>query len=542
MTWKRQKVDDKDALPVAAHRQAVLDALDEHGVLVISGDTGCGKSTQVPQFLLDQDAAHRIVVTQPRRLAARALAERVSAERGSVVGRTVGYAVSRDRVTSLNATRCTFMTVGLLLQLLVFRTKEFFATYSHVIVDEAHERDVDLDLLLLLLRRAMKKQAAAIEAEAAAPPAAAADAADDGAAADAGGADSAGGDAATVGEKRARDDGGEEGAAAAPAPAPAAAKPAAVKSGTKLRLVVMSATIDADAFAKYLGGCSIAEAKARGAAAAAAAEGGAGPSEESAAPVPSPAITVGARMHPVGMYCIEALQSAFAAAGPPTVQIDGEAAGAAAKLHPALFSFVEFLLQQLVAGTLFKQLKPEPPKDVPEGGGVLIFLPGVAEIQECLKALKRAGLANRAAGLTLLPLHSLQDAAEQQAAMARPPPGTRKVILATNIAESSITARRPAAAAAAAPRRPPRAALPFGRRHPSLPPSPHVPCARKMICEGRIEMRGPSRGVTRSRAHDRCVFQPRDTPPASRLTATSFSSLSLPSAMPHPSVSSHPSL
>ena len=130
-------------------------------------------------------------------------------------------------------------------------------------------------------------------------------------------------------------------------------------------------------------------------------------------------------MHPVGMYCIEALQSAFAAAGPPTVQIDGEAAGAAAKLHPALFSFVEFLLQQLVAGTLFKQLKPEPPKDVPEGGGVLIFLPGVAEIQECLKALKRAGLANRAAGLTLLPLHSLQDASEQQAAMARPP-GTRK--------------------------------------------------------------------------------------------------------------------
>ena len=103
MTWKRQKVDDKDALPVAAHRQAVLDALDEHGVLVISGDTGCGKSTQVPQFLLDQDAAHRIVVTQPRRLAARALAER-SAERGRWWV-DEGYAVSRDRVTSLNATR-----------------------------------------------------------------------------------------------------------------------------------------------------------------------------------------------------------------------------------------------------------------------------------------------------------------------------------------------------------------------------------------------------------------------------------------------------
>ena len=132
---------------------------------------------------------------------------------------------------------------------------------------------------------------------------------------------------------------------------------------------------------------------------------------------------------------------------------------------------MEFLLQQLVAGTLFEALKPEPPKDVPRAEGVLIFLPGVAEIQECLKALKRAGLANRAAGLTLLPLHSLQDGpAEQQAAMARPPPGTRKVILATNIAESSITARRPRrrrrAAAAAAPPPSARPPSPSDDAHP----------------------------------------------------------------------------
>ncbi|KOO25957.1 ATP-dependent RNA [Chrysochromulina tobinii] len=135
MTWKRQKVDDKDALPVLKHKQ------------------------EVPQFLLDSDPKAKIVVTQPRRLAARALAERVTAERGSVIGRTIGYAVSRDKATTLGTTRCTFVTVGLLLQLLVFRPADVFNAYTHIIVDEAHERDVDLDLLLLLLRRALRRQA-----------------------------------------------------------------------------------------------------------------------------------------------------------------------------------------------------------------------------------------------------------------------------------------------------------------------------------------------------------------------------------------------
>ena len=69
---------------------------------------------------------------------------------------------------------------------------------------------------------------------------------------------------------------------------------------------------------------------------------------------------------------------------------------------------------------------------------MLIFLPGFAEIQECLKALKRGGLGADA-GLTLIPLHSLQEADEQGAALAKPRGGMRKVILATNIAESSIT-------------------------------------------------------------------------------------------------------
>ena len=125
MSWTRPGAEGAaEPPPIVAHKQTVLEALAAHGAIIISGETGCGKSTQVPQFLLDENPAHRIVVTQPRRLAARALAERVSMERGSALGRTVGYAVSRDKVTTMGTTRLTFMTVGLLLQLLVFRSKE----------------------------------------------------------------------------------------------------------------------------------------------------------------------------------------------------------------------------------------------------------------------------------------------------------------------------------------------------------------------------------------------------------------------------------
>jgi hypothetical protein len=88
-------------LPIHAHRSVLCRTFKQHLVTIVSGDTGCGKSTQVPQLVMDDDARARVVCTQPRRLAAVALAKRVAAERGEKIGRpgcTIAYQIAGDKV------------------------------------------------------------------------------------------------------------------------------------------------------------------------------------------------------------------------------------------------------------------------------------------------------------------------------------------------------------------------------------------------------------------------------------------------------------
>ena len=109
-------------LPIAAHRGSVLAAVAVHPCIVVQGDTGCGKSSQVPQYILAAAVAGgtrcSIVVAQPRRVAAVTLAQRVAAELGEGVGGTVGYAIGQARERS-ERTRITFVTTGYLLQVCV---------------------------------------------------------------------------------------------------------------------------------------------------------------------------------------------------------------------------------------------------------------------------------------------------------------------------------------------------------------------------------------------------------------------------------------
>ncbi|KDD73122.1 hypothetical protein H632_c2511p0, partial [Helicosporidium sp. ATCC 50920] len=142
-------------------RAQVVSLLSRHRVVVVSGATGCGKSTQIPQFILEeavhrgQGGSTRVVVTQPRRVAALGLAARVASERGESVGDVVGHAVRLD-VKAGPRTRLLYCTAGVLLRRLVDDPVALGTT--HIVLDEVHERSVEGDLLLLLLRRALAKR------------------------------------------------------------------------------------------------------------------------------------------------------------------------------------------------------------------------------------------------------------------------------------------------------------------------------------------------------------------------------------------------
>ncbi|KAK2461453.1 hypothetical protein APHAL10511_005916 [Amanita phalloides] len=150
-------LSNRQRLPAFKHKDAFLANLASHRVVVVIGETGCGKTTQLPQFILDslilsgRGSEASIIVTQPRRLAAISVAKRVSAER--LDDGSVGYAVrGESQVTS--KTKLLFCTTGVALRRVA--SGDQFHNVSHVIVDEVHERSVDNDVLLLALKEILR--------------------------------------------------------------------------------------------------------------------------------------------------------------------------------------------------------------------------------------------------------------------------------------------------------------------------------------------------------------------------------------------------
>ncbi|KAG9314362.1 P-loop containing nucleoside triphosphate hydrolase protein [Chiua virens] len=160
-------------LPIYTRSQQLLSHISEHDVTICMAATGSGKTTQVPQLILDdyinrgQGAHCNIVCTQPRRLAALSVADRVAKERGELVGRgSVGYSVRFESNLPEEHGSITFCTIGVLLRRLQSAMAEGglvaakLDQLTHILVDEVHERDIDTDLLLVVLKRLIEDRKA----------------------------------------------------------------------------------------------------------------------------------------------------------------------------------------------------------------------------------------------------------------------------------------------------------------------------------------------------------------------------------------------
>ncbi|XP_068159676.1 putative ATP-dependent RNA helicase DHX57 [Drosophila tropicalis] len=381
-------INGRKQLPAFAEMERILALIEQSPVVVISGETGCGKSTQVPQFILDNwffqslqrsddkniDMPHvEIICTQPRRLSAIGVAERVAAERLDRIGQLVGYQIRLENKIS-SSTRLSFCTTGILLRRLA--SDPLLGTVTHVIVDEVHERSEESDFLLLILKHILRER-------------------------------------------------------------------------KDLKVILMSATLNASLFSDYFGG--------------------------------APVLDIPGRTFPVQQlfledilevsnfvmetdtkFCRKLKKSELAelmweqeyadvqATGqPPGKKIKDEKLTLAEtynryadfskttcrsiyQMEPMMINpdLIESVLTYIVEGS----------HEWPREGTILIFLPGFQEIQTVHDSLLDHSIFSPRAGkFVLVPLHSSLSGDDQALVFKRAPPGKRKIVLSTNIAETSVT-------------------------------------------------------------------------------------------------------
>ncbi|CAK4652169.1 unnamed protein product [Aphanomyces euteiches] len=149
--------EQRESLPVFKLKRQLMDAILNNQVLVVIGETGSGKTTQMTQYMAEMGlTAHGMIgCTQPRRVAATSVAKRVAEEFGCPLGQEVGYAVRFEDMTS-NETVIKYMTEGMLMREYLADNK--LSRYSAIILDEAHERNINTDVLFGLLKALLKQR------------------------------------------------------------------------------------------------------------------------------------------------------------------------------------------------------------------------------------------------------------------------------------------------------------------------------------------------------------------------------------------------
>ena len=295
-------------LPVTQRREDIAAAIRDHQVVSVAGETGSGKTTQLPKICLELGRGRRtkagglIGHTQPRRIAARSVAERIASELKTELGDLVGYQVRFTDRTS-RAGRVKLMTDGILLAEL--QRDRMLRRYDTIIIDEAHERSLNIDFLLGYLKRLLPKR-------------------------------------------------------------------------PDLKLIITSATIDVDRFAKHFD---------------------------------APVVEVSGRTYPVEIRYRPLMEL-------PEQDEEGEAV-------------VRDQTEAIVDAV--KELSAEGP------GDILVFLPGEREIRDTADALADLDKLDRGGRLEILPLYSRLSAADQHRVFSSHGSTTRRVVLATNVAETSLT-------------------------------------------------------------------------------------------------------
>uniref|UniRef100_A0A673WG08 RNA helicase n=1 Tax=Salmo trutta TaxID=8032 RepID=A0A673WG08_SALTR len=374
---------DREQLPVFQHRVRVMEALRRNRVVVVAGETGSGKSTQIPQFILEElltgGAAAQpcnIVVTQPRRISAMSLASRVSQELGCDDGpgsksSLCGYQIRMENKSS-DSTRLLYCTTGVLLRKL--QQDHMLSSLTHIIVDEVHERSVQSDFLLTILKDVVQKR-------------------------------------------------------------------------SNLHLVMMSATVDCDKFAAYFNRC--------------------------------PIVNIPGRTFPVEVFHLEDIVEEtgyvlekdseysqkileeeeevninFTQKGGKSMQHQEfivKDSGSGWDLGPDLDHFssrTRHALQYMNPNKINMELVldlldylDKSPQFAVVDGAVLVFLPGLAHIQQLYDLLStdKRFVYVSLFRYKLVALHSTLSSKDQAAAFTVPPTGVRKIVLSTNIAETGVT-------------------------------------------------------------------------------------------------------
>ena len=146
------KNSNSEILPIFNKKQEIIDQINKNRVIIVSGNTGCGKSTQVPQYIFEKNKKGKILITQPRRIAAISIAKRLSYEMNSKLGDLIGYQVSMISHFSID-TKILVKTTGVFLEELLHNSLD----YDYILLDEVHERDLYVDLVLALLKNYFKE-------------------------------------------------------------------------------------------------------------------------------------------------------------------------------------------------------------------------------------------------------------------------------------------------------------------------------------------------------------------------------------------------